>query len=81
VQAYLLDAGYRPPARHTERDQVIHNDNRIKAIWDDYRALKDWSVRARYGGQKPSEGEFKLDILPSLEAIKSHLHAFVREIG
>lgn len=76
VQAYFVDNG-RSPSRHSDREEEIHLDKRISAIWNDYRSLKDWSTRARYNGQKPSDSEFKVEIVPSLEAVKKHLRSLI----
>ena len=76
VQAYFAGAG-RMPSRHSDREEAIHLDTRISAIWNDYRSLKDWSTRARYGCQKPDAAHFKDEIFPSLEAVKKHLRSLI----
>jgi hypothetical protein len=80
VQSYFTSRNPpQRPSRHTERDTAIQSDRHISTvIWDDYRSLKDWSYKTRYDGHKPTPEDFKTDIIPSLNAIKKHLKAFVQ---
>jgi hypothetical protein len=82
VQAYFTSL--TPPQkfeRHKDRDTAIGNDKHIRAIWSNYRSLKDWSRNARYEGLKPEPKDFKDDILPAIGAIKKHLRAFLPYIA
>jgi hypothetical protein len=82
VQAYF--SSLNPPRkfdRHKDRDTAIQDDKYIRAIWNHYRSLKDWSRSARYDGTKPAEKDFADDITPSLTAIKKHLRAFLPYIS
>jgi hypothetical protein len=81
IQAYFVE--YRKVKavhNHLERDRLIQSDIRIRAIWPDYRNLKDWSTRTRYDGVKPSAKDFKTEISPSLASLKKHLRAYVKTL-
>ena len=47
VQAYLSSHGQYPTV-HSARDSAVQRDPRLKAIFPDYRELKDRSRDARY---------------------------------
>lgn len=70
IQAYFFPKTF---GSHVDREAAIQSERNVSAVWDDYRALKDWSMRARYLGEKPSDKDFKSEILPSLLSIKKHL--------
>lgn len=78
VQAYFSS---RTPAQHfathVARDTAIEGDSHIGGIWNDYRSLKDWSIRARYDGRKPSDSDFKNDILKSLSNLKKQINTYI----
>ncbi|HET9836940.1 MAG TPA: hypothetical protein VFR84_01815 [Candidatus Angelobacter sp.] len=78
VQAYFMSL--TPPKvykRHSDRDTAIESDTHIGGIWNDYRSLKDWSEKARYGGAKPAAKDIKDDILKSLATIKKEIHRYI----
>jgi len=78
VQSYFLkQIPARPFKTHAARDTAIRLDVHIGGIWNDYRSLKDWSLKTRYEGKQPDEKDFKNDILKSLETIRKTIYPYV----
>ena len=78
VQGYFLkQIPPRPFKTHSARDTAIRLDANIGGIWNDYRSLKDWSLKTRYEGKQPDENDFKNDMLKSLEAVRKTIYQLI----
>ncbi len=78
VQSYFVSrTTAKHFAKHIDRDAAIESDTHIGGIWNDYRSLKDWSIKARYDAKKPSNSDFKNDILKSLANIKKEINRYI----
>ncbi len=79
IQFYFVsDIPRKSFSSHSKRDTAIAGESRLDKIARDYRSLQDWSQRCRYDGVKPSDDDFKKDIVPSLERIKKHINGIFK---
>lgn len=72
VEAYFASMKRHSPD-HRTRDSAIQRDSRIRALYNDYSELKNFSINARYYVTTFSPRDVTVDLLPRLANIRTRI--------
>lgn len=76
VQSYVMEFGLPVPDSHYSRGRLMRLDERLTVIAENYSALKDMSMIARYHVAPLSEDHVK-DAVAAYTVIKDYLYSFL----
>lgn len=76
VEAFFATKG-RHSADHRARDSSIRRDLDLKAIYDDYNELKNFSINARYYMMRFTTADLTGILQPRFQKLKAHIMSLI----